>query len=180
MPWRRTKSDRRPVHNYHGTCQASFDTNSPSVVFVLPWFQTAAASLKSKTNSLYINASLENAGRGYDLVQRRCYPGIFNKWLSRHLCRLYCPGVLACFVTSMMDCNCSSVSLWHQVGRNAGPPRLIHDQRSLMSDPLSYWQLLKLAMQLAGAWQIALPDTHPCPVRYMPATVWEIRGVVKN
>jgi len=56
-----TKSDHRAVSNYYCTCQASFDTNSPSVVSVSPWFQTASASLKSKTNSLYINTSLENA-----------------------------------------------------------------------------------------------------------------------
>ena len=29
-------SDHRPVSNYHGTCQASFGTNSSSVVSVLP------------------------------------------------------------------------------------------------------------------------------------------------
>ena len=64
-----TKSDRRPVSIYHGTCQASFDTNSPSVVSMLPWFHTAAASLKSKTNSLYINISLSvKRGLTYALI----------------------------------------------------------------------------------------------------------------
>jgi len=60
-------SDRCPVSNYHGTCQASFDTNSPSVVSVLPWFQIAAASLKSKTNSLYVNTW-------------QCRPGLAVMW----------------------------------------------------------------------------------------------------
>jgi len=60
--WCCTKSDHRRVSNCHGTCQAYFDTNSPSVVSVLPWFQTAAASLKSKTNSLYIKTRQHRPG----------------------------------------------------------------------------------------------------------------------
>ena len=58
-------------------------------------------SLKSQTNSLYINTSLENAGRRSD--------DIFNERLSRRLCRLYCPGVLACLRQGgSQPCPCSS------------------------------------------------------------------------